>query len=235
MHATRTNDPGRRLNPKIVDTDWLLMRGLKRVVARLASRVGGPGVTALDFGSGSRPYEPLFRAAGGGYVGADFDADAEVRIDADGRIDFPDSAAQLLLSFQVLEHVRDLDTYFGEARRVLSDEGTMILSTHGTWLYHPHPEDHRRWTRQGLEAEIEGQGFEVIETTPILGPLAWTTILRLTCASYALRYIPVLGMILSDMLSVIVNLRAMLEDKVTPSWVTADNACVYVVLCRRKP
>lgn len=235
MHATRTNDPGRRLKPRITDTDWLLMRGLGRQVGALAARVGGPGKTALDFGCGSRPYEPVFRAAGCRYVGADFDEGAEVRIGGDGRLDFPSASADLLLSFQVLEHVGDLAGYFGEARRVLAQDGLMILSTHGTWLYHPHPEDHRRWTRPGLVAEIERNGFEVLETAPVLGPLAWTLILRLTCASYALRHIPVVGMLLSDLLSVLVNARAWLEDRITPAWVTADNACVYVALCRRRP
>ena len=45
-----------------------------------------------------------------------------------------DQSADLALSFQVLEHVRDLQTYFSEARRVLRQDGSLLLSTHGTWL-----------------------------------------------------------------------------------------------------
>lgn len=230
----RTNARGRRIRPRIIDTDWLVLRGMNRAIRELAAKAAQPGMTALDFGCGSRPYEEIFREAGCRYIGADFDGDAEVKIGADGRMDVADASTQLLLSFQVLEHVRDLETYLGEARRALAADGLMILSTHGAWLYHPHPEDHRRWTRQGLVAEIEAHGFEVLETLPVVGPLAWTTLIRLTCASFALRRIPGLGKPLSDLLSVFLNLRGLLEERVTPAWVTAENACVYVTLCRRR-
>jgi len=86
------------------------------------------------------------------------------------------------VSFQVLEHVRDIDTYLKEAGRVLRDDGLMLLSTHGTWLYHPHPEDHRRWTREGLIGEIARRGFQVTDCIAVVGPLAWTSMVRLTCS-----------------------------------------------------
>jgi hypothetical protein len=37
----------------------------------------------------------------------------------------------------------------------------LILSTHGIWIYHPHPLDLWRWTSQGLKREIESAGFEI--------------------------------------------------------------------------
>ncbi|MFW1494634.1 methyltransferase domain-containing protein, partial [Vibrio parahaemolyticus] len=79
-----------------------------------------------------------------------------------------------VVSFQVLEHVRDVGCYLNEARRVLNTGGRLLLSTHGTWLYHPHPEDHRRWTRLGLIDELATYGFEVTDCVPVVGPLAWT-------------------------------------------------------------
>ena len=125
------------------------------------------------------------------YIGADFDGAPDIAIRADGTLDAPDRSADLVVSFQVLEHVRDLDTYLGEARRVLRDDGLLLLSTHGTWLYHPHPEDHRRWTREGLIADLAVRGFEATECIAVVGPLAWTTMVRLTCFAVALRRIPV--------------------------------------------
>ncbi|MFI4973003.1 MAG: class I SAM-dependent methyltransferase [Caulobacterales bacterium] len=216
----------------MIDHDWMVLRDMARIIARLAAQVGAPGRVALDFGCGSRPYEPLFRGAGCAYRGADFGGEAEVLIDAEGRLHAPDHSADLVLSFQVLEHVRDLATYFAEARRVLRPGGTMVLSTHGTWLYHPHPEDHRRWTRQGLIGDIQAHGFDVAECHPVLGPLAWTTLIRLTCWCYALKRLPVIGVPLSWLMSLIMNLRAMVEEAVTPAWVREDNACVYVTVCR---
>jgi SAM-dependent methyltransferase len=229
-----SGEAARRLNPRITDTDWLVLTRMQRVIAGLADKLARPGGVALDFGCGQRPYESLFLARGCRYLGADFEEGSEVRIGADGLLPVADRSADLVLSFQVLEHVRDLRTYFSEARRALADDGLMILSTHGTWLYHPHPEDHRRWTRTGLVAEIDNHGFEVLETHAVVGPLAWTTMIRLTCISFALRKAPLVGRPFSALVAWLMNLKALVEESITPKWVTADNACVYVVLCRRK-
>ena len=227
-----TAEQVRRLSPRVIDTDWLVLRDLRAAITALASRVARKGTTALDFGCGSKPYEAIFTAAGVRYVGADFDDGGDLTIDAAGQLHAQDQSADLVLSFQVLEHVRDLHTYFLEARRVLREDGLLLLSTHGTWLFHPHPEDHRRWTRQGLCAEIAGYDFEVLDCVPVVGPLAWTTIVRLTCACYALRLIPVVGSALGHLLALVMNTRAWLEDMITPHWVKNDNACVYLVLAR---
>jgi SAM-dependent methyltransferase len=229
---SETNDPLRRLSPRMVDADWLVMRGMAREIRALAVGLGKPGAVVLDFGCGNMPYKPLFEAAGCRYLGADFEGAPDFHIDAAGHIDAPDATADIVVSFQVLEHVRDLDTYFAEARRVLKPGGAMVLSTHGVWLYHPHPEDHHRWTREGLVTKIEANGFTVDDCRPVLGPLAWTTVLRLTCFRFALNKAPLIGAPLGYLLSMLMNLRALIEDAVTPAWVTADNACVYVTASR---
>lgn len=225
-----TAEQVRRLYPRVIDTDWLVLRDLRTAIAARASHVTRKGMTALDFGCGSKPYEAIFKAAGVRYLGADFDSRGDVSIDAAGHLAAQDQSADLVLSFQVLEHVRDLQTYLSEARRVLRQNGSLLLSTHGTWLFHPHPEDHRRWTRQGLCAEIEKHDFKIVECVPVVGPLAWTTIIRLTCACYALRRIPLLGSSLAQLLAFVMNTRAWIEDMLTPCWVKNDNACVYLVL-----
>jgi len=226
-----TERAGRRLNPRITDTDWLVLRGMRSAIGRLAARLGGAGQQAVDFGCGAAPYRPIFTARGIEYLGADF-AGAEVHIEADGRVALPDRSADLVLSFQVLEHVRDVGRYLSEARRILKPGGSLLLSTHGTWLYHPHPEDHRRWTRAGLLAELTQQGFAPVECIPVLGPLAWTTLVRLTCEYHACRRIPVLGAPLAAALALLMNTRGLLEERLTPAWVRDDNACVYVTVSR---
>lgn len=226
------NEQHRRLNPRPIDTDWLVLKGLHKAIAAQVPSVVRPGAVALDFGCGSKPYEALFTAGGVRYLGADFDGSPEIAIDASGRLQAADNSCDLVLSFQVLEHVRNLQTYLSEARRVLRPDGWMMLSTHGTWLYHPHPEDHRRWTREGLVGDIAKHGFNVTECIPVVGPLAWTTLIRLTCFCYALRKIPVVGKPISAVLALMMNLRARMEDAVTPQWVSKDNACVYLLLAR---
>jgi Methyltransferase domain len=223
----------RRLQPRLWDTDWLVLRGMHNAIADLAGRIASPGIVALDFGCGAKPYAQLFTERGATYIGADLDAGHDIQIRASGTLAAPDRSADLVVSFQVLEHVRDIDTYLGEARRVLRDNGLLLLSTHGTWLYHPHPEDHRRWTRAGLIGDLDKRGFEVTDCIAVVGPLGWTTMVRLTCIAVALRKLPLVGKGLAGAIAVVMNLKAAAEDRITPTWVTKDNACVYVTLSRR--
>jgi SAM-dependent methyltransferase len=233
--TSETNDPVRRLNPRMIDSDWIVMRGMAREIRALAQQLGRPGAVVIDYGCGNMPYRPLFEAAGCRYLGADFEGAPDIAIDAGGHIAAEDASADLVVSFQVLEHVRDLETYFAEARRVLKPGGRMVLSTHGTWLYHPHPEDHRRWTRQGLIAEMARFGFEVTRCAAVAGPLAWTTVLRLTGYCFVLRRIALIGKPLAFALAAIMNARAFVEDRLTPEGITKDNACVYVTLSQPAP
>lgn len=185
----------------------------------------------VDLGCGSQPYRSIFVSRGMTYCGADF-SEGDVRIDDRGRAALPDSCADLVVSFQVLEHVSDVGRYLAEVRRLLRDDGRLLLSTHGNWLYHPHPEDHRRWTRQGLIAELATYGFENTDCIPLVGPLAWTTMLRLTGASYFLQRVPAIGRVLASALALAMNGRAWVEDRLTPERITRENACVYLTVSR---
>ena len=228
-----TNDPVRRLNPRIFDTDWLTLRGMAHSLDGLIAEHVKEGHRVLDFGCGSMPYRSLIERQKAIYLGADFGDNAAIVISQDGLLDAADASVDVVVSLQVLEHVRDLGTYFAEIARVLKPQGVLLLSTHGTWLYHPHPEYHRRWTRTGLINEIESRGWQVAACEAIVGPLAWTTLIRLTGYCHVLRRLPLLGGLLGSMLALVMNLRARLEDAVTPGAIRDDNACVYLVRANR--
>jgi SAM-dependent methyltransferase len=232
---TRSPEGARRRAPRLWDTDWLMLRGLGRALARqLDESVDGNDVV-LDFGCGTMPYRLLVENRGATYVGADFDGSGGVSIGSDGSLPVASGTVDTILSVQVLEHVRDLDRYLGEAARVLKGDGTLLLSTHGNWLFHPHPEDHRRWTRTGLAVDIEARGFRVESTESIVGPLATTTMIRLTGYAFFLRRVPLFGRLAAGALAVIMNLRGWLEDRLTPPTIRHDNGCVYVVRCTKAP
>jgi len=221
-----------RARPRPWHTDWLLLRGLSRVIGEEVSARMRPGQRLIDMGCGDMPYRRVIEATGVAYQGADLAGEVDIRIGPDGRVDLPTAQVDAVLSVQVLEHVRDLDAYCAEMRRLLRSDGTLFLSTHGMWLYHPHPEDHRRWTRTGLAADLESRGFAVEEMKALVGPLATTTMLRLTGYAFVLRKIPFVGNALAGLFSLAMNMRAMVEDAITPAAMRMDNACVYWVRAR---
>lgn len=224
-----------RARPSLWHTDWLVLRGISRVLGQQFGQHLAKGACVVDLGCGDMPYRATIQAAGMDYKGADIDDGADYRIDAQGRVDLPDGSADAVLSVQVLEHVRDLDAYCAEIRRLLRKDGTLFLSTHGSWLYHPHPEDHRRWTRTGLVLDLAERGLDVAEIHAVVGPLATTTMIRLAGFASVLRRLPLLGRPLAAILSCLMNLRAALEDAITPAAMRMDNACVYWVRATAAP
>ena len=223
-----------RSAPRLWDTDWLVLRPLARLLREQAAAHVAPGAMMVDFGCGDMPYAPAMRALGFDYRGADLGRRAaNWQIDAAGRVPLPDGCAGAVLSVQVLEHVADLASYCAEIRRLLRDDGTLLLSTHGNWLYHPHPEDHRRWTRTGLALDLANNGLVVEECLAIAGPLATTTLIRMTGFAFILRKLPLIGGLLAGCLAALMNIRAWLEDQVTPAQMRMDNASVYLVRARK--
>ena len=227
----------RRANPRLWDTDWLQLRPLAKMLAEQARAHVSPGALVVDYGCGDMPYAALLRGLGLDYRPADIDEDAKAKgklaISAEGRVPLADGAAAAVLSVQVLEHVADLDAYCAEIRRLLRPDGTLLLSTHGSWLYHPHPTDFRRWTRTGLVLDLEKRGLVVEEIFALVGPLATTTMLRLTGFAFVARKLPLIGPPIAAALAVVMNLRGMLEDAITPAQMRQDNACVYLLRARK--
>lgn len=221
-----------RATPRIWNTDWLVLTPLARHLRDQVGKHVAPGSVIVDLGCGDMPYAPMMRELGLDYRGADIGEGAELSIDDHGRVSLPDQAADAVISVQVLEHVADLDAYLAEVRRLLPRDGQLFLSTHGSWLYHPHPEDHRRWTRTGLILDLEKRGLRVEHVVPIVGPLATTTLIRLTGFVFGLRKLPLLGEAFAVLLSIVMNVRAAFEDAVTPAHIRRDNACVYLVRAR---
>jgi SAM-dependent methyltransferase len=191
------------------------------------------GDCVLDFGAGTAPYRALFERSGISYIACDLGAEAEVVIRPGKTVPLRDHAAKVVVSFQVLEHVWDLDWYLTEARRLMTPDGALVLSTHGTWLYHPHPTDYRRWTRDGLVMELTTRGFDVEQIHALVGPLAWTTQFRALGFHNLLSAVPLIGGLLAGLVNTVMNIRMIIEDKITPAEWTNANAAVYVLIARR--
>ncbi|MGH7859514.1 MAG: class I SAM-dependent methyltransferase [Candidatus Binatia bacterium] len=137
--------------------------------------VAGRGHDVLiDAGCGDSPYRPLLESHVGEYLACDLpgNPNAQIEFDTEGRLPLPASAADIVLSSQVLEHVPDPSVYLNELRRLLKANGLLVLSTHGTWRYHPDPTDFWRWTRPGLVKLLDQHGFQTERVEGIMGPAA---------------------------------------------------------------
>ncbi len=229
-----------RLKPPFWRHDAYTLRRLATAVAEAARELMAAQTMAtpcvIDLGAGDAPYRSLFEAQGARYLACDIDAPAgteTLRIDIGQPVALPTGCAQVVVSFQVLEHVWDLDWYLGEAHRLLAPGGRLLLSTHGTWLYHPHPTDYRRWTRPGLLKEMEERGFTPLSTRALVGPLAWTTQFRAFGWHRVLSALPLFGPLLAALSNTLHHLRMQLEDAITPQGWIDDNASTYVVVARR--
>lgn len=224
-----------RLSPPFWQHDGYTLRQLASrltgIVARLAPT---PQATVVDMGAGAAPYRSLFEQHGARYIACDLEPPADLVILPGSPVSLADGVARFVVSFQVLEHVWDLDWYLGEARRLLAADGVLVLSTHGTWLYHPHPTDFRRWTRDGLVRELSERGFQVDSIVGAVGPLAWTTQFRALGYHHLLCAVPVVGKLLSAVASSFFHLRMLVEDRITPQAWKDTNAAVYVLTATRK-
>ena len=168
----RHGDRGGRLDPPSWHSRHRVLVGLRHALVRSLDTLGPwAGKSVLDFGCGSKPYRPLVVQRGATYLGADLrgNPDADVELDDRMRLDCPDEMHDGVLSTQVLEHVAEPAAYLAEARRLLKPGGHLVLSTHGTWPYHPDPEDYRRWTPAGLRHELRSAGLEPGRMESILG------------------------------------------------------------------
>ena len=136
---------------------------LKSLVRRFSVELSG---VCLDVGCGSMPYKQFFNQCES-YVGLEYESDiAKKSFSPDFFYDgvtfpFESDSFDSLVSFEVMEHVDDIEVFFSEIVRVLKPGGKMIVSVPFCWMEHEKPNDYRRYTKIGLERYLEKKGFEV--------------------------------------------------------------------------
>jgi len=228
-----------RLNSPIWRHDAFVLRRLQTAVQGVVTALHARGVLSksalvVDFGCGDAPYKSLFDSSCREYLRCDLEGSdlADVHFKENEELPLESHSADCVVSFQVLEHVWDVQHYLAECKRVLRPEGRLILSTHGVWLYHPHPGDYRRWTGDGLRKELELAEFEVLEVHPVVGPLAWTTQFRSLAYHHLFSRLGWLGRAVSAMVCALMYGRMWVEDRVTPASIRDTNASVYLLVAK---
>ena len=152
----------------------------------LAKAITGltPG-RAIDIGAAGGGNTRVLREHGWDAVALEYGADgaevahgrglATLRGDAT-RLPIADASLDLVISFDVLEHLHDDTAAVAEVRRVLRPGGTYVVAVPADprlWSSHDEAVDHiRRYTRQGLLDLLDRGGFEVQDVQ------SWNVLLR---------------------------------------------------------
>jgi len=151
-----------RIRPNYSNVDYLHLKDLYDALAGMAPGFAGE---VFDYGCGGAPYRQLF-AACKSYVKADVTPGPMVDrlLAADGLTTEAPESYDLVISTQVLEHIRDPELYLRECHRILRPGGQVVVTTHGMIQEHGCPYDFQRWTSRGLEELISRTGFAVLES-----------------------------------------------------------------------
>jgi SAM-dependent methyltransferase len=187
-----------------------------------------PEGRVLDYGCAEVPYRHFF-GPGVDLVAADLAGNphAVLELNPDSTIPAPDASFDAVLSTQVLEHVGDPQLYLAESFRVLRPQGRMLLSTHGTFSYHPDPVDYWRWTCAGLRRIVAAEGFVVERFEGIVGMGA--TGLQLFQESIYYRA----PRLVRPALATVIQALMALADRLEPAELRDMNGSVFALVARR--
>lgn len=126
--------------------------------------------TVLDVGGGQAPWKKLMHRDAS-YAMIDipsgFDMSHERCAFFDGE-QFPIAleSCDIVISIEVIEHVRNTGYFFDEIFRVLKPGGRLIATTPWSARLHYEPFDYQRVSPHGLKARLEDSGFVVERISP---------------------------------------------------------------------
>lgn len=119
----------------------------------------------IDLGCGKAQYKNDILATANEYIGVDWENSMHDQLNVDVFADlnqvllFDESFADTILSFQVMEHLREPDLFLSECFRILKNGGCIFISVPFMWQVHEPPYDFYRYTRYGLEYLFSKNGF----------------------------------------------------------------------------
>jgi colanic acid/amylovoran biosynthesis glycosyltransferase len=221
-----------RLNPRIFNPRFYHLKLLRETLELIAQKHITPQKKSvlLDFGCGTKPYRKIFENYVTRYIGVDISKNPSVDSYSDyqSKTLLPDAYADIILSTQVLEHVENPTGYLQECYRLLKHDGLFILSTHGTWKYHPNPKDLWRWTGEGLKKVVTENKFYIIDFYGLMGP-ASTSIYLLQDALISKIPCP-----LKPFFTIVMQGLSILADRLISKERMLEDACVFVAVSRKK-
>jgi len=113
------------------------------------------------------PYKDLFHPIAHFYVGCDmYPANSDVVACPADELAFADGQFDVVVCFQVLEHVPRPGVVLRECARVLKTGGVAVVTVPFLFPYHGAPRDYFRYTPDGMAALAESAGMKIAMTDP---------------------------------------------------------------------
>jgi SAM-dependent methyltransferase len=135
---------------------------IREAVHRLLNEIGSGG-RGLNVGAGSTQLHPAL-------INVDIVPGPTIEVCASvENLPFPDETFDLVVSQELLEHVRDPFQAMQEMRRVLKKGGVIYCQVPFIIGYHPGPTDFWRFTRQGIRELVEKANLECLEVDMAVG------------------------------------------------------------------
>lgn len=155
--------------------NWLIKKSINDCVKAELPRFLG---IVVDLGCGSRPFEEDILRYASNYIGVDWSntlhtLQAEIVADLNEPLPIPSESADHIVSFEVMEHLREPAIMLSEAFRILRTGGTITASAPFQWWLHEAPWDYYRYTCYGHQYLFEKAGFVDINVQATTG--FWTT------------------------------------------------------------
>jgi len=125
--------------------------------------------TILDIGGDSRStYIQLLRGAHSvEIVNLDPATGAKHLFDVENPFPLADNAYDAVLCINLLEHIYNYKAFLAECRRVMKEDGSLVLAVPFLMQVHPSPHDHFRYTEESLRRIFEEAGFRNIRVLPV--------------------------------------------------------------------
>jgi len=161
----------------IVNPVAFIARTFIRAVGRVLPFQTTP-LNCLDIGAGTAPYEAVLRQSMhvDHYIALDIAPSDRTTLVADcGRLPFKSSALDMVVSFDVIQHVPNAELMLSEANRVLKP-GAHLIMTYPFLYPECDAQDFRRWTIDGMRLMLRANGFE-----PVLEKRRGGSMFALTC------------------------------------------------------
>ena len=125
----------------------------------------------LDFGSGSKPYQHLFKKFQYYFSIEVLSNKKNLKSDIyynGNQLPFASNSFDSILCTEVLEHVENLDNVIKELYRVLKPGGRMIITTPFMCIEHEIPYDFRRFSYSGLLGLFKKKKFKILKSKKLL-------------------------------------------------------------------